>query len=148
MNVKVLKFGGTSVGSPEAIRRSASIISDWSKKYKIIAILSAMSGETDRLIKLTKIFSKSPNSMDYDNAISTGENVSCSLMSIYLNSIKIKSRSLLSWQIPIKTSIEHMKSRILSIDQDKIFKELQDYNVLLIPGFQGINSKNEITTLG
>ena len=86
--------------------------------------------------------------MDYDNAISTGENVSCSLMSIYLNSIKIKSRTLLSWQIPIRTSNEHMKSRILSIEHDKIFKELQDYDVLLIPGFQGINAKNEITTLG
>ena len=69
-------------------------------------------------------------------------------MSIYLNSIKIKSRSLLSWQIPIRTSNEHMKSRILSIDQEKIFKELEEYDVLLIPGFQGINAKNEITTLG
>ena len=121
MKVKVLKFGGTSVGNPEAIKRSASIISDWSKKFKVIAVLSAMSGETDRLINLAKTFSKNPNSMDYDNAISTGENVSCSLMSIYLNSIKIKSRSLLSWQIPIRTSNEHMKSRILSIDQEKIF---------------------------
>ena len=148
MKVKVLKFGGTSVGGPEAIKRSASIISNWSKQYKIVAVLSAMSGETDRLINLTKTFSKNPNSMDYDNAISTGENISCSLMSIYLNSIKIKSRSLLSWQIPIRTSNEHMKSRILSIDHEKIFKELEEYNVLLIPGFQGINAKNEITTLG
>jgi aspartate kinase len=148
MKVKVLKFGGTSVGGPEAIKRSASIISNWSKQYKIVAVLSAMSGETDRLINLTKTLSKNPNSMDYDNAISTGENVSCSLMSIYLNSIKIKSRSLLSWQIPIRTSNEHMKSRILSIDHEKIFKELEEYNVLLIPGFQGINAKNEITTLG
>lgn len=148
MKVKVLKFGGTSVGSTDAIKRSASIISDWSKKYKVVAVLSAMSGETDRLINLAKIFSNNPNSMDYDNAISTGENVSCSLMSIYLNSIKIKSRSLLSWQIPIRTSNEHTKSRILSIEHDKIFRELQDYDVLLIPGFQGINAKNEITTLG
>jgi aspartate kinase len=148
MKVKVLKFGGTSVGGPDAIKRSASIISNWSKQYKIVAVLSAMSGETDRLINLTKTFSKNPNSMDFDNAISTGENVSCSLMSIYLNSIKIKSRSLLSWQIPIRTSNEHMKSRILSIDHEKIFKELKEYNVLLIPGFQGINAKNEITTLG
>ena len=148
MKVKVLKFGGTSVGSPEAIMRSASIISDWSKKHKVVSVLSAMSGETDRLINLVKTFSKNPNSMDYDNAISIGENLSCSLMSIYLNSIKIKSRTLLSWQIPIRTSNEHMKSRILSIEHDKIFKELQDYDVLLIPGFQGINAKNEITTLG
>ena len=148
MKLKVLKFGGTSLGTKEAIIRSASIISKWSKKYKVIAVLSAMSGETDRLINLTKLFSKNPNPYDYDNAISSGENVSCSLMSIYLNSIKIKSKSLMSWQIPIFTSDEHMKSRILKVDRNKILKELNTNDVLLIPGFQGINSKNEITTLG
>ena len=148
MKLKVLKFGGTSVGSKEAIIRSASIISKWSKKYKVLAVLSAMSGETDRLINLTNLFSKNPNPYDYDNAISSGENVSCSLMSIYLNSIKIKSKSLMSWQIPIFTSDEHMKSRILKVDKNKIFKEFNNSDVLLIPGFQGINSKNEITTLG
>ena len=148
MKLKVLKFGGTSVGSKEAIFRSASIISKWSKKYKVVTVLSAMSGETDRLINLTKLFSKNPNPYDYDNAISSGENVSCSLMSIYLNSIKIKSKSLMSWQIPIFTSDEHMKSRILKVDKNKIFKEFNNSDVLLIPGFQGINSKNEITTLG
>ena len=148
MKLKVLKFGGTSVGSKEAIIRSASIISKWSKKYKVLAVLSAMSGETDRLINLTNLFSKNPNPYDYDNAISSGENVSCSLMSIYLNSIKIKSKSLMSWQIPIFTSDEHMKSRILKVDKNKIFKEFNNNDVLLIPGFQGINSKNEITTLG
>ena len=148
MKVKVLKFGGTSVGSVEAIKRSGSIISNWSKKYKVVVVLSAMAGETDRLINLTKSFSKSPNPIDYDIAISSGENISCSLMSIYLNSIKIKSKSLLSWQIPILTSQEHMKSRILDIDENFILKEFSSYNVLLIPGFQGINSKKEITTLG
>ena len=148
MKLKVLKFGGTSVGSKEAIIRSASIISKWSKKYKVVAVLSAMSGETDRLINLTKLFSKNPNPYDYDNAISSGENVSCSLMSIYLNSIKIKSKSLMSWQIPIFTSDEHMKSRILKVDKNKILNEFNNNDVLLIPGFQGINSKNEITTLG
>ena len=148
MKVKVLKFGGTSVGSLEAIKRSASIISNWSKKNKVIVVLSAMAGETDRLINLSKSFTKTPNPIDYDNAISTGENVSCALMSIYLNSIKIKSKSLLSWQIPIHTSNEHMKSRILNIKVDKILTELTNYDVLLVPGFQGINSKHEITTLG
>ncbi len=75
MKIKVLKFGGTSVGSIEAIKRSANIIYNWSKKTKVIAVLSAMSGETDRLIDLAKSFSKSPNPIDYDNAISTGESV-------------------------------------------------------------------------
>ena len=148
MKIKVLKFGGTSVGSVEAIKRSANIICDWSKKSKVIAVLSAMSGETDRLINLTKSFSKSPNPVDFDNAISTGENLSCALMSIYLNNIKIKSKSLHSWQIPIMTSSEHMKSRILSINKNFLLNELENLDVLVVPGFQGINERREITTLG
>ena len=148
MKIKVLKFGGTSVGSIEAIKRSANIICDWSKKSKVIAVLSAMSGETDRLIKLTKSFSKSPNPVDFDNAISTGENLSCALMSIYLNNQKTKSKSLHSWQIPIMTSSEHMKSRILSINKKFLLNELENLDVLVVPGFQGINERREITTLG
>ena len=148
MRIKVLKFGGTSVGSVEAIKRSASIICDWSKKSKVIVVLSAMSGETDRLINLTKSFSKSPNPVDFDNAISTGENLSCALMSIYLNNQKTKSKSLHSWQIPIMTSSEHMKSRILSINKNFLLNELENLDVLVVPGFQGINERREITTLG
>ena len=148
MKIKVLKFGGTSVGSVEAIKRSANIICDWSKKSKVIVVLSAMSGETDRLINLTKSFSKSPNPVDFDNAISTGENLSCALMSIYLNNQKTKSKSLLSWQIPIMTSSEHMKSRILSINKNFLLNELENLDVLVVPGFQGINERREITTLG
>ena len=148
MKIKVLKFGGTSVGSVEAIKRSASIICDWSKKSKVIVVLSAMSGETDRLINLTKSFSKSPNPVDFDNAISTGENLSCALMSIYLNNQKTKSKSLHSWQIPIMTSSEHMKSRILSINKKLLLNELENLDVLVVPGFQGINERREITTLG
>ena len=148
MKIKVLKFGGTSVGSVEAIKRSANIICDWSKKSKVIVVLSAMSGETDRLINLTKSFSKSPNPVDFDNAISTGENLSCALMSIYLNNQKTKSKSLHSWQIPIMTSSEHMKSRILSINKNFLLNELENLDVLIVPGFQGINEKREITTLG
>ena len=148
MKIKVLKFGGTSVGSVEAIKRSASIICDWSKKSKVIVVLSAMSGETDRLINLTKSFSKSPNPADFDNAISTGENLSCALMSIYLNNQKTKSKSLHSWQIPIMTSSEHMKSRILSVNKIFLLNELENLDVLVVPGFQGINERREITTLG
>lgn len=148
MKIKVLKFGGTSVGSVEAIKRSANIICDWSKKSKVIVVLSAMSGETDRLINLTKSFSKSPNPVDFDNAISTGENLSCALMSIYLNNQKTKSKSLHSWQIPIMTSSEHMKSRILSINKNFLLNELENSDVLVVPGFQGINERREITTLG
>ena len=148
MKIKVLKFGGTSVGSIEAIKRSADIIYNWSKKSKVIAVLSAMSGETDRLIGLTNSFSKNPNPIDFDNAVSSGENISCALMSICLNNQKIKAKSVLSWQIPIITSSEHTKSRILHINKKFLFDELKNFEVLVIPGFQGINNKGEITTLG
>ena len=148
MKIKVLKFGGTSVGSVEAIKRSGNIICDWSKKSKVIVVLSAMSGETDHLINLTKSLSKSPNPIDFDNAISTGENLSCALMSIYLNNQKTKSKSFHSWQIPIMTSSEHMKSRILSINKKFLLNELENLDVLVVPGFQGINERREITTLG
>ena len=148
MKIKVLKFGGTSVGDINSIKRSADIISDWSKNSKIIVVLSAMSGETDRLIKLTRSLSKSPNPIDFDKVVSTGENVSSSLMSICLNNLKIKTKSLLSWQIPIMTSSEHMKSRILSIDKNYLIKELNNFDVLIVPGFQGINRSGDITTLG
>ena len=148
MKIKVLKFGGTSVGDINSIKRSADIISDWSKNSKIIVVLSAMSGETDRLITLTRSLSKSPNPIDFDKVVSTGENVSSSLMSICLNNLKIKTKSLLSWQIPIMTSSEHMKSRILSIDKNYLIKELNNFDVLIVPGFQGINRSGDITTLG
>ena len=148
MKVKVLKFGGSSVGSIEAIKRSASIISKWSKKYKLVVVLSAMYGETDRLINLTKSFSKNPNPADYDIALSSGETVSCALMSIHLNSIKSKSKAIMGWQIPINTSDDFNKARILSVNNKKIYDEFNKYDILIVPGFQGVNKNFNITTLG
>ena len=148
MKIKVLKFGGSSVGSIEAIKRSSSIVIDWSKKYKLVVVLSAMYGETDRLINLTQSLSKSPNLRDLDIALSSGETVSCALMSIFLNSKKIKSKSVLGWQIPIHTSSEHTKARILSINNEKIINDLEQYDILIVPGFQGVDKNFNITTLG
>ena len=148
MKIKVLKFGGSSVGSIEAIKRSASIISNWSKKYKLIVVLSAMFGETDRLINLVKSLSKNPNHADYDIAISSGETVSCALMSIFLNSKKHNSKSIMGWQIPINTSSDFTKARILSINNEKIFNEFKKHDILIIPGFQGVDKNFNITTLG
>ena len=148
MKIKVLKFGGSSVGSIEAIKRSASIISNWSKKYKLIVVLSAMYGETDRLINLVKSLSKNPNPADYDIAISSGETVSCALMSIFLNFKKHNSKSIMGWQIPINTSSDFTKARILSINNEKIFSEFKKYDILIIPGFQGVDKNFNITTLG
>ncbi len=148
MKIKVLKFGGSSVANVNAIKKSGSIISSWSKKYKVIVVLSAMYGETDRLIQLTKSFSKNPVPREYDVALSSGETVSCSLMSIYLNSIKIPSKSLMGWQIPINTSSNYSKARIISINNQQLINVLKKFKVLIIPGFQGINIDNNITTLG
>ena len=148
MKVKVLKFGGSSVGSIEAIKRSASIISKWSKKHKLVVVLSAMYGETDKLIKLAKSFSKNPNPSDYDIALSSGETVSCALMSIHLNSIKLKSKAIMGWQIPINTSDDFNKARILSVNNEKIYDEFKKYDILIVPGFQGVDKNFNITTLG
>ena len=130
MKIKVLKFGGSSVANVDAIKKSGSIISSWSKKYKVIVVLSAMYGETDRLIQLTKSFSKNPVPREYDVAVSTGETVSCSLMSIYLNSIKIPSKSLMGWQIPINTSSNYSKARIISINNEKLINELKVFFII------------------
>ncbi len=148
MKIKVLKFGGSSVSSVDVIKKSGSIIKNWSKKYKLIVVLSAMYGETDKLINLCKSISKNINLREYDLAVSTGETLSCSLMSIYLNSVKVKSKSIMGWQIPIKTSSDHSKARILSINNERIFDELKNFDVLVIPGFQGIDKNFNLTTLG
>ena len=107
-----------------------------------------MYGETDRLIQLTKSFSKNPNPSDYDIALSSGEAVSCALMSIHLNSIKFKSKAIMGWQIPINTSDDFNKARILSVNNEKIYDEFKKYDILIVPGFQGVDKNFNITTLG
>ena len=145
----VMKFGGTSVGSIERIKHVAEIIkSEVDSKNQIVVVLSAMAGETDKLVNLTKELSKEFYPPDYDVVISSGEQVSVGALSGLLNSSGIKSQSLLGWQVPIVTSNDHKSSRIEAISSKGIVSLLEEDSVVIIPGFQGISPEGKITTLG
>tara|TARA_Y100000590_G_scaffold158251_1_gene181699 strand:- start:127 stop:1341 length:1215 start_codon:yes stop_codon:yes gene_type:complete len=149
MKIVVLKFGGTSVGSANRIKNIVKIVISYLKKrYKVIVVSSAMSGETNKLISLTKQISKNFTSSEYDTVLAAGEQVACSLISGRLNESGYLSRSWLGWQIPILTEGEHTYSRIVNISKKNIIKYLQKGGVPIVAGFQGINSENRITTIG
>ena len=149
MKIVVLKFGGTSVGTVERIKKVANIITLYiRKKYKVIVVSSAMSGVTNELVKKSKNISKNFDLSEYDVLVSSGEQISCSLIAGRLNHLGYKSQSWMGWQIPILTSDIHASSRINQIYKNKITKFLKQGGVPVIAGFQGINSNNRITTLG
>jgi len=149
MKIVVLKFGGTSVGTVERIKKTANIIASYVKKrFKVIVVSSAMSGVTNDLIKKSRKISNNFNFSEYDALVSAGEQISCALIAGRLNHIGYKSRSWASWQIPILTEGEHKSSRISKINKTKIMNYLKTGGIPIIAGFQGVNSNNRITTLG
>jgi len=148
MKIVVLKFGGTSVGSISRIKKAVKIISLHVKsKKKVIVVSSAMSGVTNDLISKTKKISNNFSPAEYDTIVSSGEQISCALISGNLNHIGIKSRSWLSWQVPIFTQGNHKKSRITNIFKSRILNYIKSGGVPIITGFQGVNSENRLTTL-
>ncbi len=149
MKIVVLKFGGTSVGSIKKIKKVADIIAGYKKKkYKVIVISSAMSGVTNELIKKSFEISDNFSESEHDVLVSSGEQVACSLIAGRLIHKGYKSRSWLSWQIPIITVGIHKNSRINEINRKKITKYLKEGGIPIIAGFQGVNNENRITTLG
>jgi aspartate kinase len=149
MKIVVLKFGGTSVGSLERIKKVAKIIATYKKrKFKILAVSSAMSGTTNDLIKKSKVLSNNFDKAEYDTLLASGEQIACSLIAGRLNHLGFKARSWLSWQIPIITNGVHSASRIDKINKKKILKFINSGGIAIITGFQGINNNNRITTLG
>ena len=149
MKIVVLKFGGTSVGSIDRIKNVAKIIhSYYKKRYKIIVVSSAMSGVTNELIKKSKEISSSFSPQEYDVLLSSGEQVSCSLIAARLNHIGLKSRSWLSWQVPIITRGQHKNAKIVSIYKNRIIKYLKEGGIPIITGFQGVDLNNRVTTIG
>ncbi len=149
MKIVVLKFGGTSVGTTERIKKVANIIVGYvKKKFKVIVVSSAMSGVTNNLIKKSKNISDNFNSSEYDVLVAAGEQMSCALIAGRLNHIGYKSQSWMSWQIPILTEGEYRSSRIGNINKKKILDYLKSGGIPVITGFQGINNNNRITTLG
>ena len=148
MKIIVLKFGGTSVGSIERIKKAVSIIHRYiKKKYKVIVVSSAMSGVTNDLVRKSQKISKNFNESEYDVLVSSGEQISCALISGRLTHIGYNSRSWLGWQVPIITEGDHKKSRITKIFKNKIIKYIKSGGIPVITGFQGINSAERITTL-
>ena len=146
---KVLKFGGTSVGTTERIRYVADLIKkEQSLGNQIIAVVSAMSGKTNELMKLSNEISDSFNKRELDVLLSSGEQVTCALLAGALIRLKIKARSFLNWQIPILTDGDHTNARIINMHVEEINKYLEEDGIAIIPGFQGISKNFDITTIG
>ena len=149
MKIVVLKFGGTSVGTIKKIIKVAEIIANYKKKnYKVIVVSSAMAGVTNELIKKSFEISDNFSHSEYDVLVSSGEQIASSLIAGRLIHKGYKSRSWLSWQVPIITLGEHKNSRINQINKNKIIKYLNEGGIPIITGFQGVNNENRITTIG
>jgi aspartate kinase len=145
----VVKFGGTSVGSVEKIISVANILKKkFLKGDKIIAVVSAMAGKTNELIKHSEQISKNFNKRELDVLLASGEQVTSALLAGALNNLGIKSKSFMGWQIPILTSGEHNNSRIINMNIDKVNHFLSNKGIAIIPGFQGISEQGDITTIG
>jgi aspartate kinase len=149
MGLVVQKYGGTSVGSFAKIENVArKVIKAKDEGNQVVVVLSAMAGETDRLINLAHQITDSPDEREYDALISTGEQVTVSLLAILLNKLGYPARSFLGFQVRILTDRAFKKARILNIDTAAIRNELKKGNVVIIAGFQGVDADNNITTLG
>jgi len=147
MKIVVMKFGGTSVADINKIKNVALIINKNYKKYKLVIVLSAMAGVTNDLQKLIDQVDY-PSSKENDLVLTSGEQVTVGLLSMVLNKMKIKSIPLLGWQVPIITDSSYEKAKILNINKDNILKYLVEYDVVVLAGFQGINTEGKITSIG
>ena len=149
MKTIVLKFGGTSVGSIDRIKKVCKIIFSYKKKKNnVVVISSAMSGVTNDLVKKSKLLSNNFNKAEYDALLASGEQTSCALIAGRLNHIGLKSRSWQSWQIPIITEGPHSNARISRVVVKELKNYLKDGGIPIITGFQGINNKFRLTTIG
>ncbi|RZO20596.1 MAG: aspartate kinase [SAR86 cluster bacterium] len=147
-NIVVQKFGGTSVGSEERIAAVAKIIKKASEKNSLVVVVSAMSGETNRLINLANSFGDNPSKREFDALISTGEKVSAALLAMALHQIGVEAKSYTASQISMRTTDSYSKAKILDVDGKKIKETLDAGIVPIITGFQGITDSGDVTTLG
>lgn len=149
MALIVQKYGGTSVGSPERIEQVAEKVAKFrAAGDDVVVVVSAMSGETNRLLGLAKQVCTRPSLREMDVMIATGEQVTIALLAIALNKIGVPAVSFTGAQVPIVTDSEHGKARILSIDETKITAQLNAGKVVIVAGFQGVDEQGNITTLG
>ena len=149
MKTVVLKFGGTSVGSIDRIKKVCKIIVSYKKKKnRVVVISSAMSGVTNDLVNKSKLISNNFNKAEYDTLVSTGEQASCALIAGRLNHIGFRSRSWMSWQLPIITEGPYSGARIEKVVVRELNNYLKSGGIPIITGFQGINNKFRLTTIG
>ena len=144
----VQKFGGTSVGSVDRIDAVAEIIKKASQSNRIVVVVSAMGGETNKLVNLAKNFSDNPDKREFDALVATGETVSSALLAMALHSKGLKAKSYSASQISMRTTDSFSKAKILDIDAKKILEVLEEDTIPIITGFQGITATGDITTLG
>jgi len=149
MALVVQKYGGTSVGDVERIRNVARrVLSTKNQGHEVVVVVSAMAGETDKLIRLAQQVTPSPDEREMDVLVSTGEQVSIALLTMSLKSMDCDSKSYLGFQIKIATDSVFGKARITSIDSEKMLKDLKNGRVVVVAGFQGVDDSGNITTLG
>jgi aspartate kinase len=149
MALFVQKYGGTSVGSVERIEAVADKVKRFKDQgHDIVVVVSAMSGETNRLIGLAKDITDNPDPREYDVLVSTGEQVTISLLSMALKKRGLGAKSYTGGQVRIHTDSSHTKARIQSIDTSKMRSDLDEGNVIVVAGFQGMDDDGNITTLG
>jgi len=149
MALIVQKYGGTSMGSPERIRNVARRVARWQAQgHRLVVVVSAMSGETNRLIALAKDVSPDPDARELDVMLSTGEQVTIALLAMALKDLGLKAKSYTGNQAKILTDSTFTKARILDIDAAGIRADLDDNTVVIVAGFQGVDASGNITTLG
>ncbi|MEG2472105.1 aspartate kinase [Acinetobacter sp.] len=149
MALIVQKYGGTSMGTPERILNVARRVKRWHDHgHKVVVVVSAMSGETNRLLALAKAISATPDPRELDQMVSTGEQVTISMLAMALNSIGVEAKSLTGRQVGIKTDSAYTKARIESIDTDVMTGHLDAGRVIVVAGFQGFDDEGNTTTLG
>ncbi|GAB4300645.1 MAG: aspartate kinase [Desulfuromonadia bacterium] len=149
MALVVQKYGGTSMGSIERIRNVARrVAKTYDEGNDMVVVVSAMSGETNKLVALANEMTDLPDLREYDVMVSTGETVSIALLSICLNSMGYKAKSYQGWQVPVITDSSFSKARIEEIPDDRIRKDLKDGYIVVVAGFQGIDRQGNVTTLG
>jgi len=149
MALYVYKFGGTSVGSPERIKSVAEKVKKaHDSGDQIVVVVSAMSGETNRLVALAKEMQVQPTDREMDVLLSTGEQVTISLLCMALHNLGCDASSYTGGQVKILTDSSHTKARILSIDDSRIKAHLNQGQIVVVAGFQGVDEHGNITTLG
>ena len=149
MALIVQKYGGTSVGSPERIKNVAKRVAAARQAgHDVVVVVSAMSGETNRLVALAHEMQEFPDPRELDVVLSTGEQVTIGLLAMALKNIGVDAKSYTGWQVAVKTDTAHTKARIEEIDSDKMLADLKAGRVVIVAGFQGISSAGDISTLG